>query len=383
MQSCAKATFIIREILMKGRSFIALLVCLVLPSFAIAADSADVATAPPAPAPVDILTLKDGGILYGEVIEMTDGVLYLKTGDSPDKVFKVKWGEISKLALTHPLPFHLKEGTVLVGTAEAGKEGFLLLRVASLAEPITIPLESVASVNPLVQPPVIFIGAVTAGISTASGNTNFQNASFLLDLTGRSEKLRLLLNGRYVYNENNNQLAARNARGTIKLDFFFTKRFYAFTSAYFEQDTFQDLNLRTALATGPGYQFIDQGDFSSPYFKDMTLSGEFGVSYFNEDFKNLADQSSVRGRGSFRFNWPMFDERIVIYHFDEFFPSFQNSQDYYLTMDQGIRLKLIEGFVANFQFTYRYNNKPPAGVQSTDTLYLITFGYNFDTTRKR
>lgn len=361
---------------------VVLALCLALPFAAHAAD-ADTAAGPPAPVPIDIVTLKDGSVLYGEVIEMTEGILYLKTVDSADKAFKVKWSEVSKLAVTHPLPFHLKEGTILVGTTQADKDGVIVLKVESLAEPLTIPVGSVASINPLVQPPVIFIGAVTAGISTASGNTNFQNASFLLDLTGRSEKLRLLLNGRYVYNENDGQLAARNARGTVKLDFFFTKRFYAFTSAYFEQDTFQDLNLRTALGVGPGYQFIDLGDFSGPYFKDMTLSGEFGVSYFNEDFKNLQDQSSVRGRGSLRFNWPMLDERIVIYHFDEFFPSFQNSQDYYLTMDQGIRLKLIEGFIANFQFTYRYNNTPPPGVQSTDTLYLITFGYNFDTTRRR
>ncbi|MDF0645719.1 MAG: DUF481 domain-containing protein [Nitrospira sp.] len=361
---------------------IVLALCLAFPLAALASDT-DVAPGPPAPVPIDIVTLKDGSILYGEVIEMTEGTLLLKTVDSADKAFKVKWSEVSKLTVTHPLPFHLKEGTILVGTTQADKDGFLLLKVESLAEPLTIPVGSVASINPLVQPPVVFVGAVTAGISTANGNTNFQNASFLLDLTGRSEKLRLLLNGRYVYNENNGQLAARNARGTIKLDFFFTKRFYAFTSAYFEQDTFQDLNLRTALATGPGYQFIDLGDFSGPYFKDITLSGEFGVSYFNEDFKNLPDQSSVRGRGSLRLNWPMLDERIVLYHFGEFFPSFQNSQDYYITMDQGIRLKLIEGFVANFQYTYRYNNKPPAGVQSTDTLYLITFGYNFDTTRRR
>lgn len=374
-------TFMQRLSILNARA-VALALCLALPFAAHAAD-ADRAAGPPAPVPIDIVTLKDGSVLYGEVIEMTEGILYLKTVDSADKAFKVKWSEVSKMAVTHPLPFHLKEGTILVGTTQADKDGVIVLKVESLAEPLTIPVGSVASINPLVQPPVIFIGAVTAGISTASGNTNFQNASFLLDLTGRSEKLRLLLNGRYVYNENDGQLAARNARGTVKLDFFFTKRFYAFTSAYFEQDTFQDLNLRTALGVGPGYQFIDLGDFSGPYFKDMSLSGEFGVSYFNEDFKNLQDQSSVRGRGSLRFNWPMLDERIVIYHFDEFFPSFQNSQDYYLTMDQGIRLKLIEGFIANFQFTYRYNNSPPPGVQSTDTLYLITFGYNFDTTRRR
>ena len=345
------------------------------------------AEGPPAPTPAapkpDVVTLKDGSIIYGEVIEMSNGELLIKTAFGVGDIVKVKWVNVATLAVNRPLPFHLKEGTILVATAEAGEEGMLVLKAEPLAGTMTIPMDSVVSVNPIVQPPVVFLGTVTAGLSSANGNSDFLNASFLFDLTGRSEKLRLLLNGRYVYNENNGQLAARNARGTIKLDFFFTKRFYAFTSAYFEQDTFQDLKLRTALSAGPGYQFIDKDDFSSPYFKDMSLSGEFGLGYFNEDFNNLADQSSLRGRGSIRFNWPMLDERITLYHFDEFFPSLQNTQDYYLTMDQGIRLKIIEGFVANFQFTYRYNNRPPAGVQSTDTLTLITLGYNFDTANKR
>jgi len=345
------------------------------------------AEGPPAPTSAapkpDVVTLKDGSIIYGEVIEMSNGELLIKTAFGVGDIVKVKWANVVKLAVNHPLPFHLKEGTIVVATAEAGEEGTLVLKEEPLAGTMTVPMDSVVSVNPLVQPPVVFLGAVTAGLSAANGNTNFQNASFLFDLTGRSEKLRLLLNGRYVYNENNNQIAARNARGTIKLDFFFTKRFYAFTSAYFEQDTFQDLKLRMALAAGPGYQFIDICDFSSPYFKDMTLSAEFGPGYFNEDFKNLPDEASLRGRGSIRFNWPMLDERILIYYFGEFFPSLQNSQDYYLTTDQGIRFKIIEGFVANFQFTYRYNNTPPAGVQTTDTLYLITLGYNFDTANKR
>jgi putative salt-induced outer membrane protein YdiY len=339
-------------------------------------------TPAPAPAP-DVVTLKDGSVIYGEVIGLENGELQIKTAFGVGDIVKVKWANVATLSVKHPLPFHLKQGTILVATAEAGEEGTLVLKAEPLEGTMSVPMDSIVSVNPLVQPPVVFLGAVTAGLSSANGNSDFLNASFLFDLTGRSEKLRLLLNGRYVYNENNNQLAARNARGTIKLDFFFTKRFYAFTSAFFEQDTFQDLKLRTALSAGPGYQFIDKGDFSSPYFKDMTLSGEFGIGYFNEDFNNLPDQASMRGRGSLRFNWPMLDERIVIYYFGEFFPSFQNTHDFYLTTDQGIRFKLLEGFVANLQYTYRYNNNPPAGVKSTDTLTLITFGYNFDTANKR
>jgi len=346
-------------------------------------DPAHSADAPAPPAPTDVVTLKDGSVIYGEVVDMADGELHIKTVFGVGDIVKVKWATVAKLTVTHPIPFHLKEGTILNATAEEGEPGMLVLKAPPLNGSMSVPMDSVVSVNPLAQPSVVYVGAVTAGLSSASGNSSFLNGSFLFDLTGRSDKLRLLINGRYVYAENNNQLSARNARGTIKLDFFLTKRFYWFASSYFEKDTFQDLNLRTALATGPGYQFIDRGDFESPYFKDMTLNAEFGVSYFNEDFKGMPDQSSLRGRWSLKFNWPMLDDRITLYYFSEFFPSFQNSRDYYLTTDQGVRLRIVDGFVVNFQYTYRYNNNPPPGVKETDILYLITLGYGFDTSNKR
>ena len=69
--------------------------------------------------------------------------------------------------------------------------------------------------------------------------------------------------------------SSRGTRATIKLDFFITKRFFWFTSAYFENDRFQDLKLRTALASGPGYQWIDREDFSG-IGKEMTLYTEAG-----------------------------------------------------------------------------------------------------------
>ena len=199
---------------------------------------------------------------------------------------------------------------------------------------------------------------------------------------GRSEQLRLSINGRYVYGDNANTLIARNARGTIKLDFFITKRLYWFVSSYFESDRFQDLKMRTALATGPGYQFIERGDFSG-ILKNMTLYAEAGLAYFNEDFRVADDASSFRGRWSLRLNWPILDDRITFYHFDELYPSLQNTKNYYLTMDNGVRFKLIEGFVSNFQVTTRFNSNPAKGTGDTDNLYLWTLGYSFDTTKKR
>ena len=341
--------------------------------------AAEAADAPP---PLDVVTLKDGSNIYGEVIEMAGGVLVMKTPSSPDNVIKVKWSDVAKLAVNHPIPFHLKEGSILVGTATAGSDGNLNIQSEPLKGSLTVPLDAIGSVNPLIQPPVLYSGSLTGGFSQTTGNSHLKNASLLGDFVARSEQLRLSINGRYVYGENANTLIARNARGTIKLDFFITKRFYWFASAYVENDRFQDLKMRTALASGPGFQFIERGDFNG-IFKDMTFYTEAGVSFFNEDFRVADDQSSIRARVSMKFNWPMFDDRITFYHYNEFYPSMQNASNYYLTMDNGLRFRIWEGFVSGVQVTTRYNSRPSPGTGDTDNLYLFTLGYSFDTTKKR
>jgi putative salt-induced outer membrane protein YdiY len=368
----------------KGFWFLILLACLMTPGLVAAGDAPAVVDVPhPASAPLDVLTLKDGSILYGEVIGMEGGILHLKTPASPDNLVKVKWDSIAKLAVNHPIPFHLKEGSVLIGTATEGPNGTINVRAEPLKGTMEVPLESITALNPIVQAPVIYVGTLTGGYTQATGNSHLRNASLLGDFVARSEQLRLTIDGRYVYGDKDNQLSARNARGLIKMDFFITKRFFWFASAYFEKDTFQDLNLRTALSSGPGYNLIEKGDYESPWLKDMTLYAEAGLSYFNEDFTTAPDQSSLRARWAVRLNWPILDERMTFYHYQEFYPSLQDTKSYYMTMDNGVRFKIIAGFVSSIQVTTRYNSTPAQGTGDTDNLYLLTLGYNFDTTKKR
>ena len=364
----------------KGFWLFVLLMCVLTPQLVAAADAPAVADAPASP---DMVTLKDGSVIYGEVIEMSGGVLIIKTASAEGDIVKIKWANVEKLAITHPIPFHLKEGTVLIGTATEGPNGTINIKAEPLKGEMEVPIDSIAALNPLVQRPVIYVGNLTGGYSQATGNSHLRNASLLGDFVARSEQLRLTINGRYVYGDKDGELSARNARGTIKMDFFITKRFFWFASAYFEKDTFQDLNLRTALATGPGYNFIEKGDYAGPWLKDMTLYAEAGVAYFNEDFTTEGDQTSVRGRWAVRLNWPVLDERMTFYHYQEFFPSLQNTKDYYMTMDNGVRFKLIAGFISSIQVTTRYNSDPAPDTGKTDNLYLLTLGYSFDTTMKR
>ena len=204
-------------------------------------------------------------------------ILHIKTSFGPsagEDVVKIMWPNVAKLSVNRPIPFSLKEGTTVVGTAQPNESGTMILKVAPTGTPMAIPLDIVLGMN---QPAVIYTGAIQAGFSQTTGNSHLRNGSLLGELSARSESLRLTILGRYVYGDNDGNLIVRNSRGTIKLDFFLTKRLYWFASAYFEQDTFQDLKLRTALATWPGFQLLDRGDLAG-IFKDMTLWSDAGAA---------------------------------------------------------------------------------------------------------
>lgn len=324
----------------------------------------------------DMIALKDGSVIFGEIVEMTEGKLKVKTRFGADEFVMIKWSDVTNLTISRPLPLKLKDGTTIIGTVAQGKDGTIKLKAESVPEQLTVALDSVTGINPPVKPPVAFEGNFTLGMSGANGNANFANISGLAELVGRSDALRLTLIGRYIYGEADNKVITRNSRGTIKLDFFLSKRFFIFTSAYFEQDTFQDLKLRTALSAGPGYQFVEKGDFQNQYLKDMQLYAEVGIAYFNEDFRVKPDQTSTRYRTSIKWDWGIIPDKIALYHYDEFFPSITDSNDFYLTTDQGVVLNIIKNFVTKIQYTYRYNNSPPPGIKPADSLYLITFGYS-------
>ncbi|NJL16215.1 MAG: hypothetical protein HC938_02485 [Nitrospira sp.] len=146
---------------------------------------------------LDVVTLKDGSVIHGEVVEMVGGVLQMKSALADDLI-KIKWSEVSKLTVSHPIPFHLKEGTVLVGTAEEGEPGTMKLKAGPTGSTMTMPMDAVTQVNPMIQPPVVYSGSLNAGYSQSVGNSHLRNVSILGDFVARSEQLRLTLLGRYV-----------------------------------------------------------------------------------------------------------------------------------------------------------------------------------------
>ena len=287
------------------------------------------------------IELKDGSRLLGEIIEMTEGKLKIKAAFTVGDPIVINWSDVVGLMSEESLILVLNNGITLNGKPRMDESGTLQIQTTLLKRSLPVNVDSVIAINPPPKKAVVYTGNINFGGSINSGNTKLKNASFLGELIARSDRLRLTILGRWIYGEEGSGLIARNTYGTIKLDFFITERFYAYTSAIFEQDTFQDLQLRTSINAGPGYQIIDKGDFVSPYFREMLLSGEIGLGFFNEDFKIAPDQSYVTARWSIDLLWPVLPT-VTLFHQHQGYPSLETHKRFLCHESAGYSIEYME-----------------------------------------
>ncbi len=339
-----------------------------------AAPAPDAAKAPPPPP--EIITLKDGSVVKGVIQTMTGGKLVVVTEFGG--AITINWDDVVSLKTERPLEFHLQKDTTIKGSAAPGDQGAVVLTSPSFGGPANVKLKDVTAINPPVVKPITYKGGANVAASVSDGNTRTKSLSGSVNFEARSERQRLTAGAATNYAKDEDGLRVRNSHARLKYDYFATKRLYAFASAFLEGDYFQDLKLRTALSAGPGYQFIDRGDFVTECLSKLEMFGEAGLSYFNEDFRRSEDASYMAARWALKIDWPFWTDRMSFFHFHEGYPSVEDAKDFYVTSETGLRFLLTKNFNAGVQVNYRYDSTPAPGNQRGDALYLFTLGYNFE-----
>lgn len=326
--------------------------------------------------PPDVVLTKAGSKLVGTVTTMGEGALTIKTPSTGD--VKVQWGEIESLTTNSALPFVFADGSRIVGTVTTNDQGQLVISSPNLAAPVPFALDAVESINPPKVKTTTYKLVANAGVTINDGNTDNRAGSVFSEFLMRNKRTRLLLRAAYNYAEDEDDITARNGRGSMKFDYFPTDRFFFYVSTLFENDKFQDLNLRTALSAGPGYQFIEKGDYADSPFEGLELFGEAGIAYFDEDRRRGEDQNYVSARWSVKLDWDIVPGEVSFFHFHEGFPSLENGKDLYITTEQGVRFKLMENLIAAIHVNWRWDNTPSDGFGRSDTTYMFTLGFTYD-----
>ncbi len=315
------------------------------------------------PASADEVWLKNGDRLTGKVVSLDASTLVFKTSYAGD--LSIKWEEVVNLKTDEPIKVVLGDETTAQGPVSPGDPGKVKVKAEQVAEPVTVDLANIKTINP--KPPLRTNFRANVGFSMTDGNTDTQDIYADAEFMARTLQNRYTIGGLYKRSEDEDVKTEDKALGYMKYDHFFTKKWYAYANATGEQDEFKDLDLRVTLGVGVGYQFIET---------DRTnLSVEGGLSYVDENYFLGEDDSFMAGRWALRFDHFLLPKSLQYFLYHTGLQSVEDSDDLILFTQTGFRIPFYKNLNITAQVNWEYDKSPSPGKKESDYTYLLTFGY--------
>lgn len=311
----------------------------------------------------DEVQLKNGDRITGTIVRMENKVLMIRTFYAGD--LSIRWEAVAAITTDLSVQLGLSNDTSVRGIVFPAEEGKLSLKAEKVEEPWTFDIDDVEVINP--PPDYRWTLRLNAGVDIEKGNTDSEEYHLDTKFFVRTERSRYTIWAELDKEYDSNILSKDSALGVMKYDHFFTKKWYGWLGTFIETDESKDLNLRSVVGAGPGYQF-----FESPL---TSLGVETGLVYVNEDY----DEGENQGYGALcwrldydRYFW---DNRVKFFHWQHGLWSVANSEHVAIYTRTGFRIPLVKGLSATLQYNWDLDKAAPPGEEEIDERFLFTLGW--------
>ena len=309
----------------------------------------------------DEVYMRNGDRLTGTIEKLEEKVLTLHTDYG--NTIKIDWDKVNRVTSGNPL-------TVLVPdqSQDVIRDFFYgtnsLKQVTELGPDTPIPLTDVTAIN---LKPVRLTGTITVGGNSTSGNSSTKAFNGATLFTLYAYRQRLLVEGKYNFGQAGDQITARNSLASLKHNYFLSKQVFIESFGMLEKDTLQQLQLRSTIGSGLGYQF-----YESPR---TTLSVSVGLAYVSTHFTTAPNIQTPSGRWGLRFEHALLPDRIKVFHRHEGFWDVYAGNAFRFNADQGIRITVYKNLFFNVEYDLRLNTQPAPGRQQLDESLIFGVGY--------
>ena len=321
----------------------------------------------------DEVYLKNGDLLSGKIVRLTNGKLILKS-DAAGEV-TVKQADIQSFSSSTPVEVHLKDGAVLNQNVQVAEPGQFAIETGTTLRAQTFQLTDLVSINPPAKPKPKWAGSVSAGFTATSGNTSTQAINASVSMARRSEKDRTTASADYAKGKQDDPDTGEEKttedwwRGKAQYDYFFSKKFFGFVNGSYEKDSIAELDRRVVVGGGAGYQWIES--------ERTNFSTSLGLASLYEKFDNATDSNSeLSAQAGYNFDHQL-NKSVKFLHNLTYYPALDKVSDYYLTTTAELRASLTETMFANFKTIFNYDATPAIGRSSTDVKYIFGIGMTF------
>lgn len=314
------------------------------------------------------VVMANGDRLSGEIISMIDGELLLKNHYAGE--IALPWIAVTELISDEPLRLQLPDERVISSRTRRTAPGRIELAEMQSSEEQVLPLARITGINkPLVDPSEYqWRGKSNVGLNATSGNSD--TTRFHIDGEGtlENELNRYIAGVDFNRGSDDGVTSVDNWTAYSSYDRFFSDRFFWNNSLSFKRNTLQELDLRSAIGTGVGYQFLDDDD--------LRLSTTAGLSYVREEFEVQPSEDFLALQLGLDYEHDWFDW-LRFFHSLQTLNSLENVDDFVLRTRTGLRYPISDALFASLQVNVDYDNTPSEGAEKEDIIYAFTLGYSW------
>jgi putative salt-induced outer membrane protein len=337
----------------------------------------------------DVVRMKNGDVVHGRIEKIDDEKVYIDPTFSDEISIKFKY--IASIETTRPVTITLDDEREITGYVELAPDGRMIVRTAPTRweeqqrrrrerfglppkaaepKPAQEPL-ALADVSELELSYYRYEASVELGYNASSGNSDSSSLDLDAELEPSWGPNTLRFEADAERRTSNDSLSADNWKLTFQYERDLPGRWLGYGVSSFESDPFQELDLRTIVAAGAGYEVYDTPT------RDLTFYA--GPGYLKEAFSaGSRDRSSFGFVLATKFEQDLFSSDVTLYHENQLVKTVGDSQFVAQTV-QGIELDLLSNLDLKLELDFDHTQDPPAGVEKKNDLrYVVKLEYEFE-----
>jgi len=319
----------------------------------------------------DEVRLKNGGVLPGKIVGMEDGKLVLKTSYAGE--ISIEWSEVATLRTDSPVHVVIEHDTYYAsseGIIELGEDERIKLKTDEMQEVTSHDLATVKSINAEAQPSTKMKATIKSGIDIEKGNTDKEEYHLDGELIVRTELDRYTIRGEFDLEKSNNKKTDDNWKVYGRYDYFLANKWFLTGFSVFEKDQFKDIDLRSTLGGGVGYQFFEEA------LKELQVQA--GLSFVFENFIDAEDDEHLEGIWALEYDRWLFEKKFKFYHKHMGFVGLEDIEDWRVETITGFQIPVYRRLAVGTQFDWDYDNTPSSEEKEWDWELLLTVGWNYE-----
>lgn len=320
-----------------------------------------------APSHADEIELVNGDRITGRIVSKAGNELVISTDYAGQ--LRLRWDLVKSLRTSEPVTV-MTSGGDLLNSAQLAASDADKVAVSNPGTEGKVKREDIAYINPTPEQSgngVSYSGRVNLSAAFVRGNAENDRVYGDGGLNARAKGYAWGLGMKVDRRKDRGVKTAQQWLLDGNYDHFVDERRFIYARTSLEQDKIKDIQLRTTVGAGYGWQIFED--------EQTRLSLRTGMDYVNVDRIDSPDEDyPALGWGVRASHW-LLDRRAELFHNQDAFWSVADTGQLTVRSKTGVRLPIAAGMTASAQVNADWERTPAPGRKAVDSTLLLGLGY--------